>query len=86
MGGFLEKERMELLNVGENSTTSAYRVCGFYPFNPDLVAWQQVLLSLGTQIEEVNKKDDDGKRTDMKEYEIRVKHKAKNVELTNDET
>ena len=59
---FLELERMELLNAHENSTTSAYRVCGFAPFDPDPDAWRQVLMTLGKNVEEMKKDSKTGKK------------------------
>ena len=69
---FIERERRELLHAGENSTTSAWRVCGLFPFNPNPQNWEEVMTTLGKQNEEL-KKDKDGNVKEEIEYEIVIK-------------
>ena len=78
---FLRREREELVNAGENSTTSAWRVCGFYPFNPNPDAWKQLSGSLGLQNDHLNKKR---KESEHREYDVHPRE-AGCKELTNHE-
>ena len=81
---FIEKERLELLHAGKNSTTSAYMVCDFYPYNPNPEAWRQVLGNLGKQNDELNKKEESEVKK-VSEYEVRIKDTANESSLTREE-
>ena len=76
---------MELRHAGENSTTSAYRVCGFHPYNPNPDAWRQVLCTLGKQNDELKKEKDDGKKEEELEYEVKIKSTVDQASLTQNE-
>ena len=76
---FLERERYELLNTRNNTTTSYWETTGFFPFNPNPEAWKNVLSSLGG----LNNKMRKGKNErDEREYEIQVKTGASEATLT----
>ena len=64
---FLRWERQELVHAGENSTTSAWRVCGFYPFNPNPDTWKQLSRSLAIQNNKINKEKSE---IDKYEYDV----------------
>ena len=76
---FLTKERKELLHAQENSTTSAWRVCGFFPFHPNPDNWKEVLSTLGKQNKELEK----GKE-EVTEYNIVAQNVTADKVLTQD--
>ena len=58
--------------AGENSTTSAWRVCGLFPFHPNPQKWEEVMTTLEIQNKEL-KNYKDGNLKEELEYGIFVK-------------
>ena len=68
---FMERERLELLHTKANTTTSAWRVTGLYPFNPNPEAWKNVLSTLGVLNREMRRDVATGEiNKSATEYEI----------------
>ena len=68
---FMERERMELLHIKANTTASAWRVTGLYPFNPNPEAWKNVLSTLGVMNRETRRDMATGEiKKNETEYEI----------------